>query len=361
MVEVLLGFLFIAILLFDIFQAVLVPRFTPASLRFAPLLIGRIAWPVYRKISAFIQSEQVLDFYLGAFAPLAFVLIFSSWLIAMAFSFALIVHGLGHEFHPIIQDFPTAVYVAGTSLLTLGFGDIIATSAAGRAILLLGAATGITVVAVAVSFLFSMQQSVHSREVMVNTFQSRIAAHASAVHLLLNYADLGITDQLANQINSWEVWSADVLASHRAFPLLCYFRSGHMCVSWITTLGIMLDAANLLSTTVDDRRFAHSEFFLQLGCKLVNFLREYLRIHPAASGITREEFHRAYKLLEQRGYHLHEEEQAWEYFHITRSQYAPSVNALAFNFVSQAPRWLEDQTNHHERARHASMQISTRH
>jgi hypothetical protein len=205
-----------------------------------------------------------------------------------------------------------------------------------------------------------MQQSVHNREVTVNTFQARIAAHASAVHLLLNYADLGITDQLVSQIQSWEIWAADVLASHRAFPLLCYFRSGHMCVSWITSLGIMLDAANLMSTTINDKRFAHSEFFLQIGSKLVNFLREYLRLNPANTGVTREEFHKAYKLLRQRGYNLHQEEHAWECFHVTRSQYGPSVNALAFNFVCQAPRWLEDHTNHHEKSRHATAEIILR-
>jgi len=343
MLEILIGFSIVAVLLADIFQAVLVPRFTPASLRLAPLLIGRIIWPLCRRLALVMKNESVQDYYLGAFAPMAFVMIFLTWMVAMTLAFGLIIHGLGSEFRPCIHDFHTAVYVAGTSLLTLGFGDIIAKSFLGRIVVLLGAVTGITVVAVGVSFLFSMQQSVHNREIMVNAFQSRIDKNCSAVSLLLSYADRGITNLLAAQINEWETWAADVLSSHRAFPLLCYFRSGHMCVSWITVLGIMLDAANLLSTTINDRRFGHADFFLEIGCKLVQFFKDYLNIEPENSCIRREEFAEAFVLLKERGYLLHEEEIAWERFHITRSQYAPALNALAKTFVCATPGWTEQR------------------
>ncbi|CAM6002447.1 unnamed protein product [Sphagnum balticum] len=272
---------------------------------------------------------------------MAFVMIFLTWMVAMTLAFGLIIHGLGSEFHPRIHDFHTAFYLAGTSLLTLGFGDIVAKSFLGRIVLLLGAVTGITVVAVGVSFLFSMQQSVHNREIMVNAFQSRIDKNCSAVSLLLSYADRGITDLLAAQINDWETWAAAVLSSHRAFPLLCYFRSGHMCLSWITILGIMLDASNLLNTTINDRRFGHADFFLEIGSKLVQFFKEYLKLEPENSCISRDEFGRAYLLLKERGYALYEEEISWERFHITRSQYAPSLNALAKTFVCATPGWLE--------------------
>jgi hypothetical protein len=341
MLEILVGFSIVAILLADIFQAVLVPRFTPASLRLAPLLIGRMIWPVCRRLALLMKNESVQDYYLGAFAPMAFVMIFLTWMVAMTLAFGLIIHGLGSEFHPRIHEFHTAFYLAGTSLLTLGFGDIVAKSFLGRIIVLLGAVTGITVVAVGVSFLFSMQQSVHNREIMVNAFQSRIDKNCSAVSLLLSYADRGITSLLATQINDWETWAADVLSSHRSFPLLCYFRSGHMCVSWITVLGIMLDAANLFSTTINDPRFGHSEFFLDIGCKLVQFFKDYLKLSPENSCVSREEFGAAFALLRDRGYLMHEEEIAWERFHITRSQYAPSLNALAKNFVCATPGWLE--------------------
>jgi hypothetical protein len=340
--QILIGVIIASVLLLDISQLVLVPRFTPVSLRLAPILIGKIFWPAYRKIATLLKNETALDFYLAAFGPLAFVFIFVTWLASFIFAFGMIIHGMGNEFFPRIANYSTAFYAAGTSIMTLGFGDIVAVSPSGRLVILIAAATGITLVAIGVSCLFSMRQSLHDRELLVNTFQSRIIPRASAVQLLLNYADLGITGQLASEIHSWEVWTADVLAGHRAFPLLCYFRSGYMCASWITILGIMLDAANLLNTTVDDRRFGNSDFFLQIGSKLVNFFREYLRLQPVENcSITRQEFHDAYVLMEERGYRLHEEDRAFERFLLTHNRYAPAFNALADAFLCRRPEWLE--------------------
>lgn len=340
MLEITIGIALITVLLFDIFQAVLVPRFTPASLRIAPLLVGSVAWPQFRRIAGFIDNEELLDFFLGSFAPLAFVMIFVLWVLSLIFGFALIIHGMANQFHPIVTDFTSAMYLAGTSLLTLGFGDIVAITPIGRAILLMAATTGITIVAIGVSFLFSMQQSVHARESVVHTMQTRIAPHSSALSLLLNYADLNAKDVLASQFHDWENWYSELLTSHRSFPLLFYFRSGHMCVPWITVIGVMLDTANLLTTTIDEEKFGHAHFFLQMGSKMTNFFRCYFNLDPAHSSISREEFSAAYLLLQERGYCLQDEEIAWEKFHLTRSEYAPSLTALAFNFICPTPGWL---------------------
>ncbi|MBX9690454.1 MAG: hypothetical protein K2X27_27310 [Candidatus Obscuribacterales bacterium] len=343
MLEVAIGIAIIAMVLSDIFQAVIVPRYSPASLRFAPFLIGKVAWALCRKTAAFINSEVVLDLYLGMFAPFTMIVMLLGSLLAMIFAFALIIHGLGTEFKPVVGDFGTALYLSATSLLTIGFGDIIAVHLPGRVTVLAAGVVGITLVAIGVSFLFSMQQAVHFRETVVHTLQGRIQPANSAVSLLLNYADLGLEEDLGNQIKDWELWLASVLTSHRSYPLLCYFRSGHMCVSWITVIGIMLDTCNLLSSTVNDKRYSHAEFFLQIGKRLVRFMETYFELSPANSSVSREEFHSAYILLKGRGYPLKEEESAWEKFHLTRSEYAPALTALAFAFITQPPGWLPVQ------------------
>ncbi len=340
MLEITIGVVLVTILLFDLFQSVLVPRYTPASLRLAPLIVSRFAWPHFRRMASFIHNEVLLDFFLGSFAPLAFLGIFAIWLFLMVVSFGLIVQGLGAQFHPQVHDFGTAMYTAGTALLTLGFGDIVASTPLSRFILLFAAATGITVVAISVSFLFSMQQSVHQREVVVHTMQARIGNNPSAVNLLCTYADLEITDQLVSQLNEWEIWISQVLTSHRSFPLLCYFRSGHLSVPWVTIMGIMLDTANLLSTTINDRRFGHAEFLLQIASRSVNIFRNYFKLDVARSCVSEEDFRRAYRILRDKGYQMHDEELAWQRFHVTRSQYAPALNAVAFNFVCPISTWL---------------------
>lgn len=340
LLEIFAGFVLVTILLFDIFQAVLVPRFTPASMRLTPNLIGRFAWPVFRKISTLVHNELLLDHMLGVFAPLVFVMIFSLAIASLILGFGLIAMGLGAHFTPQITDYGTACYTAATALLTLGFGDIVATGPLARILLIVAASTGISVVAIAVSFLFSMQTNVHLREQMVHALQMRIKPENSALAVLLNYAELGITNQLIQDIQSWEMWMAQVLTSHRSFPLLCYFRSGHGSVPWVTIIGIMLDVANLLSSTVNEKRFAHSAFLLHIGTKILVDFRSYFVLKPVEVSIRKEEFLEAYKQLKARGYSLHEENEAWERFHLNRSQYAPSLNALCYQFLCPIPNFV---------------------
>ncbi len=339
LLEIFAGFVLVTLLLFDIFQAVLVPRFTPASMRLTPNLIGRFAWPIFRKFSAHVHNEMLLDHMLGVFAPFVFVLIFSLAMASLILGFGMIVLGLGPHFTPQIDDYGTACYTAATAVLTLGFGDFVATGPLARIILIIAASTGISVAAIAVSFIFSMQTNVHLREQMVHAMQMRIKPENSALAVLLNYADLGITNQLISDIQSWEMWMAQVLTSHRSFPLLCYFRSGHGSVPWVTVIGIMLDVANLLSTTVNEKRYAHSAFLLHIGTKILVDFRNYFDLAPVEVSIQREEFCQAYAQLKARGYVMHDEEVAWERFHLNRSQYAPSLNALCYQFLSPLPNF----------------------
>lgn len=345
MLEVVAGITLVVLLMFDIFQSVLVPRYTPASARITPFLVSRMGWPAFRSISRFIKTEESVDIFLGAFASSAFLLVFVLWLSLIIFSFALVIHGLGNEFKPVVTDFGTALYLAGTSLLTIGFGDIVSVSMPGRTVLLAAGTTGISICAIAVSFLFSMQQSVQSREIFVHANQARISAHSSGLHLLLNYADLGITSQLVSQIHEWERWLSEVLTSHRSFPLLCYFRSGHMSVPWITVAGILMDAANLMSTTISERRFAHAEFFLKLGIKTLNIFSTYFGLRHGRLLVSREEFHVGYLLLRERGYELYDEESAFKNFSMMRGLYAPALSALSYNFVCPLPSFLTEDQN----------------
>ncbi|MBX9693084.1 MAG: hypothetical protein K2Z81_11915, partial [Cyanobacteria bacterium] len=195
-VETAAGIIIILVVLFDIFQTVLVPRYTPSSLRFMPVFISRVAWPVFRSFSRLIRNETLQDLFLGTFAPLVFVCMFLLSLAVLTFGYALIMDSMGSEFAPAINGFQTALYAAGTALLTLGFGDIVAKTNEARMVMLLAATTGISVVAIGVSFLFSLQQSVHAREEMVHILQTRIQPANSAVSLLINYADMGIEDLL---------------------------------------------------------------------------------------------------------------------------------------------------------------------
>src|SRR5437588_13014955 len=67
-------------------------------------------------------------------------------------------------------------------------------------------------------------------------------------------------------------WSAMVLVSHLAYPILLFFRSSHDHEAWLNSFGAVMDAATLVMSTVDDK----SDGSARLMAKVRNHLGEDL-------------------------------------------------------------------------------------
>src|SRR5437667_707696 len=161
--EVILGILVIAYILNDVFQSVVVPRPTPARYRVTRWVV-RPGWRVWRTIGLRARSSAQRERALGVFAPLVVVVLLVLWLSGLVLGFGLIFYGLRAQLHPLVQDFPTALYFGGTSVLTIGFGDFVATSGLARLLALIAGGTGLGTIALAISFLFrSMDPSSAAR------------------------------------------------------------------------------------------------------------------------------------------------------------------------------------------------------
>src|SRR5207302_11396167 len=83
------------------------------------------------------------------------------------------------------------------------------------------------------------------------TLDSPAGAPPSGVQLLESMGRLGLINDLPALFLSWEKWAAEVLDSHLAYPLLCFFRSSHDNESCVSALGACLDAATLGLTRVE--------------------------------------------------------------------------------------------------------------
>jgi hypothetical protein len=55
-----------------------------------------------------------------------------AWAAGLVLGYGLILHALRAQVRPVPEDLGTAVYFAGVSLLTIGFGDIVAMEAPAR-------------------------------------------------------------------------------------------------------------------------------------------------------------------------------------------------------------------------------------
>ena len=332
------GAALLGITLWDIFQSIVVPRPSPGRLRLARYVIAP-AWRAWRAIGMRKRTSDGRDSFLGLFAPGAAILLFVMWLSVIVLADALMLWALRSEVHPSPANLFDAVYFAGTSVLTLGFGEIIADGVLSRLIVLVAAATGLGVVALVITFIFSLFASYQRREVMVVTLSARAKAPPSAVTLLETYARLDMGGQLPRLFRDWEVWSAEVLDSHVAYPLLGYFRSSHDNISWISALGAVLDSAALVVTTIKGLPSGQAEILLRVGAHLVEDISNYVGQPGDGSAVDRAGFAAVHERLAKAGYDVAPVDHAWRAFERVRRTYAGRLEALAEYWATPAPSW----------------------
>jgi Ion channel len=250
---------------------------------------------------------------------------------------------------PRPPDLLTSIYFAGTALFTIGFGDFVGTTPLARAVSLSAAISGLAVLALVVTFLFSLYGAFQRREVGVVTLEAGAGAPPSGVTLLETYAMAGIVDDLPAMFQRWQTWAAEVLDSHLAFPILAYFRSSHDNDSWVSSLGAVMDAATLVLTTIDgSESVPHGvKGWAKLSRAVLGHCIEDLVIYfrlpdERLPGVELEEYREARDRLERAGYHLRPEADGWEAFRRMRSEYAGRVNALAAYWASPPALWIGD-------------------
>jgi hypothetical protein len=343
-----LGILLLCLVTWDLFETIVVPRPTPDRFRIARYVV-RLSWPAVRAIGR-TRNGKTHDTLLGLFAPAMTLALLVAWLAALILGYGLILFALRDQLSPSPHDLGTTMYFAASSVLTLGYGDIVAVGPAARAVVVVAAVSGLGVVALVVTFLFSLYGSYQRREVKVVTLQAAAGAPPSAVALLVTFAQLDLVGRLPCLFAEWERWAAEVLDSHVAFPLLGFFRSSHDNLSWISALGTILDAASLVLTTVERVPRGEAELFTRVGAHLVEDItnlgfRAGMTADPRTASphpsLGRDAFDEAYARLGAAGYDLVPVEAAWRAFEADRAEYAGRLNAMAAYWATPANSWLD--------------------
>jgi hypothetical protein len=333
-----LGAVLVALVGWDLFQTVVVPRPTPGRFRMARYIIVGSWWAVRRLGRR--GSERVRDMLFGLFAPGATILLLGVWLSLLIVGFGLMLWAVRDQLLPVPGDVATALYFAASSVLTLGYGDVVAVGAAARLLVIVAAAGGLGAVALVVTFLFSLYGSYQRREVAVVSLQAAAGAPPSAVGLLETYAALDRRGRLDPLFRDWELWAAEVLDSHVAYPILGFFRSSHDSLSWISAVGSVLDAASLVVTTIEGLPRGDAELCRRAGAHLVEDLSNLGFRETRADWLERGDFDAVCDRLEAAGYRLAPRDDAWGRFEAARLAYAPRLEAMAAYWEVPASSWL---------------------
>ena len=332
----------VLVVLTDVFVSVIVPRAERSAVRVSRLLALGL-WALWPRIAyrMYPRDDRAREGLLSVFAPSFLVTLLLVWLVILVLGWGLVFYGLHDELRPAGLTFGDCVYFAGASFLTIGYGDITPVFAGARMLSIVCAASGLGVVAVVISFLFAIFGAFQRRETFVVTIGARAGVPPSGVGLLAVHAYAGLRYDLAGVFREGQHWTADVMESHLAYPILAYFRSSHDYESWVGTLGALLDAASLVVSTLEPQGLSNSQtlgqarVMYELGRHLTYDFAHYFDLEHDEStpGIERSEFQDALERLRAEGYQLVDESAAWAKFSELRSAYASALNAMA--------RWLE--------------------
>lgn len=346
LVVFLVGIGLIFVTLNDVFQSVIVPRAAGRRFRLSYLqwhycwyIWPALAWRVHPR------NADAREDFLATYAPLSLVLMLATWAVAMAFGYGCLFWVLRTEIAPVPVTYWQAVYFAGTSFLTIGFGDFVGRSGMTRMLSLLAGASGFGVVSVTTAYLFAIFGFFQSRESFVVRLGARAGAPPSGVGLLVVAKIAAIESDLPDVMRDGQAWMATVMESHLAYPTLAYFRSSHDYESWVGTLGTLLDAAILMMTTFENN-FGQARITYNLGRHAARDLAKYFGVlrEDGDPGITRAEFDGACERLRSVGYAIRSTDEAWDEFSKLRASYATHLNALARYFEIPPLAWVGDRS-----------------
>jgi hypothetical protein len=277
------------------------------------------------------------------------VFLLAFWVGSLIFGYGCIFYALGDGLRPV-PNLGAAIYFAGTSLLTVGFGDIVPVSPTSRYLAIVTGASGFGIVAIVTTYLFAIFGAYQAREAFVVAFCNRAGAPPSGVELVEVHARMGSIDGLAATLRESQVWLAAVLETHLAYPVLNYFRSTHDDISWVGALGAILDASTMVIAALDVTNKAEAKFVNRLGRHFVNDYAHYFGLPDGAEvGVERIEFDLAYDRLAAAGIPMLDRDTAWYTFAAQRMNYASRLNAMAQFWRIPPAQWVGDRSliGHH--------------
>src|SRR5437868_10920133 len=130
------GVLLITGVLWDVFEAIVLPRRVTRRIRLTRLFY-RSTWSPWWAIAHIIRKKKRRETFLGIYGPLSLLVLLTVWAASVIFGFALLHWAIGSKIgvaNNNAASFFTDFYYSGTTFFTLGLGDVTPLGNAARAI-----------------------------------------------------------------------------------------------------------------------------------------------------------------------------------------------------------------------------------
>ena len=265
------GGLLIAVVLLDAFQSIILPRRPVGRLRITRLFF-MATWYPWRRTALAISSRAKRDQFYSIYGPLSLLILFFLWALLLTCGFGMVFFGLRLAFRDPMLVHPTdwarlrsCVYVSGTTLFTLGLGDVLPQSHASRMLTVVEAGTGLGFIALVIGYVPVLYTAFSQREVLVALMDARAGSPPNVIELMLRHNFDGGAKVLRQLLEEWERWCAEMLETHISYPILCYYRSQHDNQSWLSALTTVLDTCALLIATLDGKETRQAQLTFAIG------------------------------------------------------------------------------------------------
>ena len=245
--------------------------------------------------------------------------------------------------------------MSGVTFFTLGYGDIVPHSGAGRFMSVVEAGTGIGFIAIVIGYLPVLYQLFSRREAHVIQLDGRAGSPPTACTMLCRHAEAGGLDKLDELLREWEVWGSDLLESHLSYPMLVYYRSQHDNQSWLAALAAVMDTCAAILVGVEALGPLQARMTFTMARQVVVEMARSFDVAPSrfdgGDRLGAKDYLRMEAEFVSSGLAWTEGEATRETLAALRATYEPLLDGLARHLLLPLPGWLagEDDTDHWER------------
>jgi hypothetical protein len=270
------------------------------------------------------------------------------WAGSMVVGFALIFYSLGSPFNDAANQphLRSDLYVSGTTIFTLGLGDVTPQSQLTRVIVVLEAGTGLGFLAVVMGYFPVLYGAFSRREVSISLLDARAGSPPTAAELIRRHSYQGAEQALSTLLEEWERWSAELLESHISYPQLCYFRSQHTNQSWISALTAILDTSALLIVGVRVNEARQAQLTFAMARHAMVDLTQIFSLKPLQDVPDRlplERYEKLHSMLCLTGLSACDDLHCFDRLREMRALYEGYAAALSEFLCMPLPPWIADQ------------------
>jgi len=334
--------------LLDAFQTVILPRRATGRFRITRIFYILTWWP-WSHVASSIRDARKRETAFSYYGPLSLLLLIVIWAAGLIFGFALILYSLRLPFSDPLHaraNFASDIYLSGTTIFTLGLGDITPHSTAARFLLVLESGMGLGFLAMVIGYFPVLYGAFSRREVTISLLDARAGSPPTAAELMRRHSFQGGSEALNLLLVEWERWSAELLESHISYPLLCYFRSQHTNQSWLAALTAILDVCALMIAGVQDHAARQAQLTFAMARHALVDLTQVFSQAPVTDTmddrLPTEGYELLYRRLCESGIRVCRDDDSMERLKKMRVLYEGYSIALSRYFRMPLPPWVAE-------------------